>query len=89
MDSQIAAIDECRAASHMMLRTRQRACIGRGAIKLGVIEQSLEEALSSDGDLNKWYMHNTGHWLGIDVHDVGIYRPDDEPRLFEEGGNYS
>ena len=30
-------------------------------------------------------MHNTGHWLGMDVHDVGVYRPDDEPRLFEEG----
>jgi Xaa-Pro aminopeptidase len=59
--------------------------LAEGLIKLGVIEQSLEDALASDGDLNKWYMHNTGHWLGIDVHDVGVYRPNDKPRVFEEG----
>ena len=52
---------------------------------MGVIDQSLEDALSTEGDLNKWYMHNTGHWLGIDVHDVGVYKPNGEPRLLEEG----
>ena len=30
-------------------------------------------------------MHNTGHWLGLDVHDVGVYRPNGEPRLLEPG----
>ena len=32
-----------------------------------------------------WYMHNTGHWIGLDVHDVGIYKPNGEARLLEEG----
>jgi Xaa-Pro aminopeptidase len=30
-------------------------------------------------------MHRTGHWLGMDVHDVGDYRIDDEWRLLEPG----
>jgi Xaa-Pro aminopeptidase len=30
-------------------------------------------------------MHNTSHWIGLDVHDVGIYRPDGEARKFEAG----
>lgn len=86
LDSQIAAIDECRVGRpYDAPHKAARRVLAEGLIKLGVIEQSLEDALASGGDLNKWYMHNTGHWLGIDVHDVGIYRPDDEPRLFEEG----
>ena len=68
----------------MMLRTRQQGVFWQRANQVGVIEQSLEEALSSGGDLNKWYMHNTGHWLDRCPR-CGIYRPDDEPRLFEEG----
>ena len=59
--------------------------LAEGLIKLGIIEQSLEDALGEDGELNKWYMHNTGHWIGLDVHDVGVYRPNGEPRLLEEG----
>jgi len=30
-------------------------------------------------------MHRTGHWLGIDVHDVGDYKVGDEWRVFEPG----
>jgi Xaa-Pro aminopeptidase len=32
-----------------------------------------------------FYMHRTGHWLGMDVHDVGDYKIDDEWRIFEPG----
>lgn len=86
LDAQLAAIDECRVGnSYDAPHKAARRVLAEGLIKLGVIEQSLEEALGSDGELNKWYMHNTGHWLGMDVHDVGVYMPDNEPRLFEEG----
>jgi Xaa-Pro aminopeptidase len=32
-----------------------------------------------------FYMHRTGHWLGLDVHDVGDYRFDEEWRVLEPG----
>ena len=87
LKSQLAAISECRVgnpynAPHEMARK----VLAQGLIDLGVIKQDLDTALSQeDGELKKWYMHNTGHWLGLDVHDVGIYKPNGEPRLFEEG----
>ena len=33
----------------------------------------------------KFYMHRTGHWLGLDVHDVGDYKVGDQWRLLEPG----
>jgi Xaa-Pro aminopeptidase len=33
----------------------------------------------------KFFMHRTGHWLGMDVHDVGDYKVGDEWRVFEPG----
>jgi len=41
--------------------------------------------LIKEGGYNKFYMHRTGHWLGMDVHDVGDYKVDDEWRLLEKG----
>ena len=53
---------------------------------MGVITQTLEESLDyENGQLRDWYMHNTSHWIGLDVHDVGIYKPNGEPRIFESG----
>tara|TARA_X000001036_G_scaffold83402_1_gene75443 strand:- start:344 stop:1708 length:1365 start_codon:yes stop_codon:yes gene_type:complete len=86
LESQLAAIDECRVGnSYDAPHEAARRVLAEGLIKLGVISQDLDKALSSDGELSNWYMHNTGHWLGLDVHDVGIYRPDGEARLLEEG----
>jgi Xaa-Pro aminopeptidase len=38
-----------------------------------------------NGDYKRFYMHRTGHWLGMDVHDVGDYKLDDTWRLLEPG----
>ena len=86
LESQLAAIDKCRVGNPYDAPHKEaRRVLAEGLIRIGVIEQSLEDALAPDGELGKWYMHGTGHWLGLDVHDVGIYRPNDEPRVFEEG----
>ena len=55
-----------------------------GMIELGLIEGPLEVALEA-GSYRRFFMHRTGHWLGMDVHDVGDYKVDGEWRLLEPG----
>ncbi len=58
--------------------------ITRGLKKLGLLDGSLPR-LIKDGAYREFFMHKTGHWLGIDVHDVGDYMVGDEWRLLENG----
>ena len=60
-------------------KPHETACeiITNGLIKLGIMK--------SAEDLTKFYMHNTGHWLGLDVHDVGSKLINDEFREFKNG----
>ena len=87
LDAQLAAIDKCRPGlPYNAPHDEARRVLAEGLVELGVISQTVEEALDMEsGDLKKWYMHNTGHWIGLDVHDVGVYKPNGEPRLLEEG----
>jgi Xaa-Pro aminopeptidase len=55
-----------------------------GLLSLGLLKGSLKSALAN-GDYKRYYRHKTGHWLGLDVHDVGEYRIDGESRLLEPG----
>ncbi len=55
-----------------------------GMISLGILEHSLEEELETKG-YKQFYVHNTGHWLGLDVHDVGEYQIDGQSRELEPG----
>ncbi len=45
----------------------------RGFIKLGLCKGSVSNVMAS-GDYRRFYMHRTGHWLGLDVHDAGEYK---------------
>jgi Xaa-Pro aminopeptidase len=56
-----------------------------GLVELGVLQGPVDKAIE-DKTFRKYFMHGTGHWLGIDVHDVGAYSRDGEPgRPLEPG----
>ncbi|MCL7713094.1 Xaa-Pro aminopeptidase [Stenotrophomonas mori] len=55
-----------------------------GLLRLGLLQGDLEENLI-EGHYRRFYRHKTGHWLGLDVHDVGDYKLAGESRLLEPG----
>ncbi len=55
-----------------------------GLQSLGLLKGKLQKNIA-DGSYKRFYRHKTGHWLGLDVHDVGDYRIDGESRLLEPG----
>ena len=58
--------------------------LAQGMLDLGLIKGSLDGVLEN-GDYCRFYMHRTGHWLGMDVHDAGEYKLDGEWRALQEG----
>jgi Xaa-Pro aminopeptidase len=58
--------------------------LAQGMIDLGLCAGSVDGVLES-GDYKRFYMHKTGHWLGMDVHDVGDYKKNGEWRKLEAG----
>ncbi|GAB3341042.1 Xaa-Pro aminopeptidase [Chromohalobacter beijerinckii] len=55
-----------------------------GLIRLGLLEGLLETRIDDHG-YRRFFLHATSHWLGLDVHDVGTYRLDGEPRVLASG----
>ena len=83
--AQLAAIDEVRPGrSFDAYHEAAVLTITKGLIKLGLLDGGLEQNLREHA-YRKFYMHKTGHWLGLDVHDVGDYRIDGEFRVLEPG----
>ncbi len=58
--------------------------ITKGLVSLGILKGRVR-TLIKDQAYTKYYMHRTGHWLGMDVHDVGDYKVDGEWRMLEAG----
>ncbi|MBV9773907.1 MAG: aminopeptidase P N-terminal domain-containing protein [Gemmatimonadetes bacterium] len=56
----------------------------RGMVDLGLLTGDVDELIESEG-YKPFYMHQTSHWLGLDVHDVGPYRRGGEWVRFEPG----
>lgn len=55
-----------------------------GLVKLGILAGDVDQ-LIKDEAFKPYYMHRTSHWLGMDVHDVGVYYLDGKSRVLEPG----
>jgi Xaa-Pro aminopeptidase len=83
--AQLACIDAVRPGRpfHDYHQVAERV-LAQGMIDLKLCEGTLDAVLES-GAYKQFYMHRAGHWLGLDVHDVGLYRVAGESRLLEPG----
>jgi Xaa-Pro aminopeptidase len=85
LEAQAAAIDKARVGNHW--NDPHEAAVRvltKGLLKLGLLRGTLAKALKAKS-YSRFYMHRTGHWLGMDVHDVGDYKVDGHWRLLEKG----
>jgi Xaa-Pro aminopeptidase len=85
LEAQRAAIEKTLVGNHWNEpHDAAVKVITKGLRKLGLLEGSLPK-LIKDGAYQPYYMHRTGHWIGMDVHDVGDYKVGDEWRMLETG----
>ncbi len=85
LDSQIAAIDAVRIGnSYKEPHNVAVKILVQGLLDLGIMQGDLEQIIASES-YRQFYMHGTGHWLGMDVHDVGSYKMNSHWRNYAEG----
>jgi Xaa-Pro aminopeptidase len=83
--AQHAAIEKARPGNHWNEpHDAAVRVITQGLVKLGLLKGKVAK-LIKDEAYKKFFMHRTGHWLGMDVHDVGEYKVGEEWRLLEPG----
>jgi len=84
-EAQLAAIEKTRVGNHWDdPHDAAVRVITKGLRKLGLLNGT-PARLVRDGAYREFFMHRTGHWLGMDVHDVGDYKVGNEWRLLEAG----
>jgi Xaa-Pro aminopeptidase len=83
--AQAAAIKQVREGNHWNApHAAAVKVLTRGLVKLGILKGKPAELIKKEA-YRRFYMHRTGHWLGMDVHDVGDYKVGGEWRVLEPG----
>jgi len=83
--AQYAAIEQVKPGNHWNdPHDAAVKVLTEGMVELGILKGNVERLLE-EHTYRKYYMHRTGHWLGMDVHDVGDYKLEDEWRMLEPG----
>lgn len=85
LEAQLAAIKKVKPGNHWN-QPHEAAVkvLTKGLLDIGLLKGDLNK-LIEDQAYNKFYMHRTGHWLGMDVHDVGDYKINGKWRKLEPG----
>ena len=83
--AQLAAIDAVRPGNHWAQpHDAAVEVLTEGLVALGILKGK-PKTLIKEKAYSRYFMHKTGHWLGMDVHDVGDYKVGEEWRLLEPG----
>jgi Xaa-Pro aminopeptidase len=85
LKSQLAAIQMAKPGAKLpdIHKTASLVLI-EGCLSMGILKGKAEDIFKSN-DYRRVYPHNTSHWLGMDVHDAGLYTRNGEPRALEPG----
>lgn len=85
LQAQYAIIDTVRpgVAWNQLQKTAVRV-LTEGLVELGLLQGNVETLIEKE-TYKRFYMHRSGHWLGMDVHDVGGYKVDEEWHVLEAG----
>ncbi|WP_323813208.1 Xaa-Pro aminopeptidase [Cellvibrio sp. NN19] len=85
LQAQLEAIAECKPGKHWNDPHEATVrVITEGLVKIGLLEGDVKELIANEA-YKEFYMHRAGHWLGMDVHDVGDYKVGGEWRVLEPG----
>jgi Xaa-Pro aminopeptidase len=85
LEAQLAAIDKVRAGNHWNHPHEAAVrAVTQGLVKLGLLRGKVAALIKTEAYL-QFFSHRTGHWLGLDVHDVGDYKVGGEWRVLEPG----
>ncbi len=85
LDAQAAALEQIRPGiAWNKAHEASVEVLTKGLVSLGLLKGRVKK-LIKDEKYKQFYMHRIGHWLGMDVHDVGDYKIKDEWRLLEPG----
>ncbi len=85
LEAQRAAIEKTVVGNHWNEpHDAAVLAITKGLRKLGLLDGTVARLVKDDA-YRQYYMHRTGHWIGMDVHDVGDYKVGDEWRMLEAG----
>jgi Xaa-Pro aminopeptidase len=85
LKAQEVAFDEVKPGGYMSHANKlAMEVMTQGLLDLGILTGDFDE-LMAKGACKEYYMHGLGHWLGLDVHDVGDYKVNNVERAFEPG----
>jgi Xaa-Pro aminopeptidase len=85
LDAQAAAMAQARPGRTWISGHEAAVTVlTEGLLSLGLLKGTLKQNLAS-GEYKRFYMHKTGHWIGLDVHDVGEYKVAGDFRELEPG----
>ena len=85
LEAQIKAIEEVKPGNpYSKIHETAVRVLVEGLMELGLLQGDIEEIIKEE-KYKPFYMHRTGHWLGLDVHDVGVYQYGENPQLLQPG----